>query len=190
MGDLTSELRRMADDGARQARPLAAGDIIRHGDRRRQRAVMWRSLGGLSVAGVAAAVALAVAAPAGHRAAPGPSFQLAAWTVVKGADGTVSVTIRELRDPAGLQRRLRADGVPASVTFSGGLPRSCRPYPESRALINRVYTARQQGRFPVMVIHPTALPGGAGVRIGAPVQRPIHNVAIGLVYTSPRCTGS
>lgn len=191
MPDLTSELQRMADDGARRARPLAADDVIRHGDRRRQRTVMWRSVGGLSMAGIIAAVALAVAAPAGHHAPPQPGgIQLAAWTVVKRADGTVSVTVRELRDPAGLQRRLRADGVPAAVNFSGGLPRSCRLYPESPALINRVFTLGQAGRFPVMVIHPAALPSGAGARIGAPVQRPIHNVAIGLVYASPRCTGS
>jgi DNA-directed RNA polymerase specialized sigma24 family protein len=45
------------------------------------------------------------------------------------ADGLVDVTIRELRDPAGLQSKLRADGVPASVTFSGQPNPSCRPYP-------------------------------------------------------------
>jgi hypothetical protein len=188
--DLTSELQRMADDGARQARALAADDVIQHGDRRWRRTVMWRSVGGLSMAGVVAAVALAVAAPAGHRASPQPGIQLTAWTVVKRADGTVSVAIRELRDPAGLQRRLRADGVPASVTFSGGLPRSCRLYPTSPALIKTVFTERHAGRFPVMVIHPSALPAGAGVEIGAPVQRPIVNVSIGLVRASPRCTGS
>ena len=34
-------------------------------------------------------------------------------------DGTIYVTINELKDPAGLQSTLRADGVPASVTFFG-----------------------------------------------------------------------
>ena len=33
MSDLTSELQQMADDAARQARPLAAADVIRRGDR-------------------------------------------------------------------------------------------------------------------------------------------------------------
>jgi hypothetical protein len=37
--------------------------------------------------------------------------------VAKQADSNVYVTVRELSDPAGLQSRLRADGVPASVTF-------------------------------------------------------------------------
>src|SRR5215472_1580600 len=36
-------------------------------------------------------------------------------------------TIRGLRDPAGLQTRLRADGVPINVSFSGPNP-ACDPY--------------------------------------------------------------
>jgi hypothetical protein len=141
---------------------------------------------------VAACVAIAVIAllPDGHRASPPPGAQLAAWTVVKHGDGTVTVTIRQLRDPAGLQRRLRADGVPASVTFSGQLPRSCHRYAGLNvSLVNRVFSLRQQGRFPVMVIHPAALPHGAGVAINPPAQWPIVRVAIGLVQASPRCTG-
>jgi hypothetical protein len=90
-----------------------------------------------------AAVGVTALTPAQHQASRPPGAQLAAWTVVKRADGTVSVTIRQLRDPAGLQRRLRADGVPATVTFSGGTtPRSCRRYPMNVALINRVFTGR------------------------------------------------
>ncbi len=33
--------------------------------------------------------------------------------------GNPRITFREATDPAGLQRTLRADGVPASVTFTG-----------------------------------------------------------------------
>lgn len=136
---------------------------------------------------VAAGTAAAVTAllPSGHQA----GLQLAAWTVSRQADGTVTVTIRQLHDPAGLQRTLRADGVPASVTFSGQPPRACRRYPANPALINKVYQAKQAGGFPVMVIHPAALPAGAGVQINPPRQRPIAAVAIGLVYASPQCTG-
>ena len=56
--------------------------------------------------GAAAAVAFAVSAalPASHPAS-GPGAQLAAWTVTRQADGSIRVTIRELRDPAGLQHR-------------------------------------------------------------------------------------
>jgi hypothetical protein len=137
-----------------------------------------------------AAVAVAALAPARHHASRPPDAQLAAWTVVKQADGTVSVTIRQLRDPAGLRRRLRADGIPATVTFFGGTtPRSCRRYPVNAALINRVFSGRTAGGFPVMIIHVTALPHGAGVQINPPAQQPVRNVAIGLVYATPACTG-
>ena len=53
----------------------------------------------------------------GHSATVQPGIHLTAWTVVKHADGTVYVRINQLRDPGGLQRKLRADGVPASVVF-------------------------------------------------------------------------
>jgi hypothetical protein len=45
-------------------------------------------------------------------------IRLDAWTVTKGSDGTVNVTIRQLLDAAGVQRALRADGVPARVESS------------------------------------------------------------------------
>ena len=48
---------------------------------------------------VAAATVFAVTALLpGHSASPQPGIHLTAWTVVKHADGTVYVTIRELRD--------------------------------------------------------------------------------------------
>jgi hypothetical protein len=144
----------------------------------------------LAVAAGAAAGVTALT-PAQHQASRPPGAQLAAWTVVKRADGTVSVTLRQLRDPGGLQRRLRADGVPATVTFFGGTtPRSCRRYPMNDALINRVFSGRTAGGFPVMTIHVSALPPDAGVQINPPAQQPVRNVAIGLVYASPSCTGS
>jgi hypothetical protein len=142
-----------------------------------------------AVAG-AAAVALAVAAvlPAGHQANRQPPMQLAAWTVVKHGDGTVVVTVRQLRDPAGLQRTLRADGVPATVTFFGHEPRACQRYPLDQALMHRVFGANG----PPLVIRPSALPDGTGVQLsplhhtpGAPIA-----LAAGLVHASPQCTGS
>jgi hypothetical protein len=137
----------------------------------------------------AAAAALAVAAllPAGHQSNRQPPLQLAAWTVVKHADGTIVVTVRQLRDPAGLERTLRADGVPASVTFFGHEPRACHRYPADPALMAKVFG----GNGPPLVIHPSALPHGAGVQLnpghyppGAPIA-----LAAGLVHASPRCTG-
>ena len=167
------------------------------------------------IPGLAAALAAAAAAvfavivllpgpPGSHR----PTAQLAAWTVVKQANGDIRVTIRNLRDPAGLQSKLRADGVPASVTFAGQLNPACRPYPHG---------GRIQGLFPevvrpahpypadpyfprggiILVIHPAALPRHVGVQLEAMfAPDPRHGagrlIEVGglLVHASQQCTGS
>jgi hypothetical protein len=177
---------RQSFTGVHSATPLE--EIVTRSRRRRAR----RRIPGLAVAfAVAAGVAIAVTTllPASHPGSP-PGVQLAAWTVVKQADGTVSVTIRELSDPAGLQRTLRADGIPATVTFFGQMPPACQRYPVGIAQINKIFTGRQVGGFPVMVIHPAALPPGTGVAINPPASQPIVRVAFGLVHASPPCTGS
>ena len=142
---------------------------------------------------------MTVALPASHPAIA-PSAQLAAWTVARQADGSIKVTIRELRDPAGLQQRLRADGVPASVTFSGQQNPACQGYPgggsqsQRRQLLSSV--AGPAGGSDVMVIHPAALPSGAGLQINAlfrhdPGQHgSLEGFSVGLVQASPQCTGS
>jgi len=145
---------------------------------------------------VVAGVAVAALLPASHQ----PSAQLAAWTVIRQADGTVSVTIRELRDAAGLQRKLRADGVPASVTFTGQGNPACQGYQGSgtqsqrRQLLGSVATVRE-GSPNVMTIYPAALPPGAGLAIAAAMQnysgpRDSIELTVSLVQASPRCTGS
>jgi hypothetical protein len=154
--------------------------------------------------------------PGGHHASPRPPLRLAAWTVIKQAGGTVRVTIRELLDPAGLQHELRADGVPASVTPLGRENPSCRPYLASPALMHRVFShtfeyippPRQGppatmppllGLVLVLLIHPPALPAGAGVQIAATFPVPSSAAAggavqehgttrISLVHASPGCT--
>jgi hypothetical protein len=166
-----------------------------------------------------AAIALA---PSGHPASqpghPGTA-QLAAWTVAKQANGDIKVTIRQLSDPSGLQSTLRADGVPASVTSLGQQDLSCRLYPMTQALFKSIYQAQNAAGSgnTVLVIHPSALPSGAGVQIGAAtgqqvgdpglhqadgnqtIHQPVHQTAarahnvalrVGLVYASQQCTGS
>lgn len=68
---------------------------------------------GAAVTAAATAIAVTAVASPGHQ----PAARLAAWTVVRQADGDITVTISQLHDPAGLQSTLNADGVPASVTF-------------------------------------------------------------------------
>ncbi|GIF78577.1 hypothetical protein [Asanoa siamensis] len=80
--------------------------------RQRQRRGRRARIGAIAGAGVLA-VAAAVAAPVliGQRGSS------AAWAVETGANGSVEVTIHQLRDPAGLERRLAEAGIPAYVGF-------------------------------------------------------------------------
>lgn len=164
----------------------------------------------LAVAG-SAALATTLLLPGSHQAGQ-PGVQLAAWTVTKQADGTIGVTIRELRDPSGLQRTLRADGIPASITLIGQENPSCRLYPGSLALRKRVLSitpqvvpSQHQGppasTSPpqpnlVLVFHinPSALPRGAGIQLATAFTPLSFGVAHGtvradLVYASAQCTG-
>jgi hypothetical protein len=65
----------------------------------------------LAGAGVAAATAVAAVVATGGDVTP-------AYAVQPGADGSVTVRIHSLRDAAGLQRELRAAGVPAVVDYA------------------------------------------------------------------------
>jgi len=148
----------------------------------------------------AAAVTAAVTAlPASHPAGTHDA-KLAAWTVVRQPGDGIVVTVSELRDPAGLQSTLRADGVPASVTFTGQGNPACQGYPgtgtqsQRRLLLGSVATVRQ-GSPNVMTIYPAALPSGAGLAIAAAMQnysgpRDSIELTVSLVQASPRCTGS
>jgi len=111
--------------------------IMARGRARRHRQRLIPGMAGTLAVAAGAALAVTMLAPAGHRAAPQaapqaghqPAARLTAWTVTKLRSGDISVTIRELKDPAGLQSALRSDGVPASVTFAGQLNPACRSYP-------------------------------------------------------------
>jgi hypothetical protein len=170
--------------------------IIRRGRAVRARRRLPGVAGALGAA-AAAAFAVSMVLPASHSASE-PGAQLAAWTVARQADGSIQVTIRELRDPAGLQRTLRADGVPASVTFTGQQNLVCQGYPGSgsqsqrRQLLGSVVTG-PAGRD-ALVIHPPALPSGGGLQIYVSSQNRgpdgSFQVAVRLVQASPGCTGS
>ena len=203
--------------------PLDA--IVRNGRARRRRHRLTGLTGAVAVT-AGTALAVTVLAPSGHtasqsgRPASHPrTAQLAAWTVARQANGDIKVTIRQLSDPSGLQSTLRADGVPASVTSLGQQDLSCRLYPMTQALFKSIYQAQNAAGSgnTILVIHPSALPSGAGVQIGAAtgqqvgdhglqqadgnqtIHQPVHqttagaqNVAlrVGLVYASQQCTGS
>jgi hypothetical protein len=178
-------------------------EIIRRGRAVRAR----RRVPGLAaVLAVTAGAAVAVTALASGNPAPGqPRAQLAAWTVTRQADGEVSVSIRELRDPAGLQATLRADGVPAVVyTGLSGPPPGCQPEPASSYLLKEIVRMHPDRKDALFTIDPPAIPRGAAlgitvfpVRVGGLGTHPANTrtgsavgSGISLVYASPHCTGS
>jgi hypothetical protein len=196
---------RQSVGGVRMSIP--AEDIIS-----RSRAIRARRRIPVAAAALTAAAGMALAvsslAAPGHRAA----IQLTAWTVVSKPGRFVSITIHELRDPAGLQRKLRADGLPASVTYNGRPNHSCRPYPLGIRQLEQVFPLPQPapgkwtpvidlgqvgtpGKKPrpgyVLVIVTAALPPGTGVQIAATVRHQLVRFAEPkVVYARPSCTGS
>jgi hypothetical protein len=166
---------------------------------RRGRAVRARrrvpALAAGALASAAAATLAVTTLTAGPAAAP--HAQLAAWTVSKHADGDVYVTVRELRDPAGLQRTLRADGVPATVGESSPAL-SCQVNHVSKSELRAVGQFHPHGRTDVLVIHPPAIPRGTGLFIfdlaGSRVPHTNRQLpgpmSVGLVKDTPACTGS
>ncbi len=145
----------------------------------------------------AAAVAVGVALPASHPTSGAP-VHLAAWTVTRQANGSIKVTIRELRDPAGLQRTLRADGVPASVTFARRPNPACHGYGgggDRRQREHRLKKVISPGHGPnILIIHPHGLPPGGGLQITSnirhtPEGRRLNGFSLRLLKASPACTG-
>lgn len=170
---------------------IPADAIARQGRARRRRHTLT-SLTGATAAAAGTALAITALAVPGHLAGqsgsparhPGTA-RLAAWTVARQANGDITVTVRQLSDPSGLQRTLRADGVPASVTSVASPGPSCRPYPMTQALFTSVYHAQKATGTgtTVLTINPSALPSGAGVQLGAASgpraeNRGLHRAAV------------
>ena len=186
--------------GEQMAAP--AGDIITRVRRRRLRY-------GLTAAatGIAAVTALTLLPGSGsHGGGNGTTpVRLAAWTVSVRPGGRIRVTIRDLRNPAGLQRQLRADGVPATVRFTSQTPRPCLYYPEPARrpfrLLDRIFPQNGQvGGQTVFTINPAALPAPIGLWINVsppsaqPGRRSRRSIEFSaswtLVYASGHCPSS
>ena len=158
--------------------------------------------GAVTIAAAAVAVAVALTQQPGAR--PVPGAQLAAWTVTEKPAGIVEVMIHELKDPAGLQRKLRADGVPAFVRFNNQNPPDCLYYPGSPAqfqkLSNRIFPNPSNAQVAdnvALVIDTAAIPKGVGLWIeftppqttnaGNGLSSVGFSVGDTLVYASGRC---
>ena len=134
----------------------------------------------LGTAAAAAAACAAIVAPALVPAGSPGAFVTAAWAVQPNPDGTVTVSIKEFRDPAALQRDLRADGIPAIVRTDGipaienappppihGGLRFCAisvadlPETIGHAAVHPVKARRSF----IFIIHPAAIPAGSTLLI-------------------------
>jgi hypothetical protein len=155
--------------------------ILAGGSRRRRR----RRARGLATAAVLAAGlglgvfaltsgAIVPGAPAEHAGAQGASSgehtggaTLAAWTVVMRPDGAVAVTIRDLRNIAGLQRRLNAAHVRAVVYARVERLPGCLNWQGSGHLDAMVTTTGAALRLNdvYFVIHPAVIPRGSTLQI-------------------------
>jgi hypothetical protein len=173
--------------GEQMARP--AGAIISRVRRR-------RLLQGLAAAMIVAVAALALLPGSGDHGTI--REKLAAWTVITKPGGQIRVTIRELRDPAGLQRRLRADGVPATIRFTSQAPRLCRyyrlPARQTFRLLSKIFprNASASGQT-AFTINPPAIPTRIGlwITVSPPARHGPDSADFSanwlLVHTSGRC---
>jgi hypothetical protein len=179
--------------GVHSATP--ADQIIKRGRTLRARRRIPVVTGALAVAAGAAVALTALLTPS--QAAHQPAARLAAWTVVRQANGDIEVTINQLQDPAGLQATLNADGVPATVTFSGQFNPACiRPgTPLSTQEFNSIITGQlQRGSTTgdAFTIDPSAIPSGLGLQIASSTKapgEPGYAIGFALVQASPQCTG-
>jgi hypothetical protein len=170
--------------------------------------------GGVAVTGIGPAATVPAAAgsaipkPIGHAVAvagsDGNGTTLDAWTVTAGPEGVVDVTVRQLADAAGLQRALRAAGVPARVAFQAGplsdtppLPAGCssvtmpdRANAELQAKILSV-PATGPAKGIALAIQTQAIPKDIGVYLAIQSGSGNHNWGWGmdLVQAAPACTG-
>ena len=181
--------------------------VVRRGRRLRAQ----RRLPGLAAAAViVAALVLAVAAvvPGGGRAtapARGTGTERpAVWTVVSQPNGSVRVALRgpSVRDVAGLQDKLRADGIPARVARFKYLhpPRnvpgcyvfgdwSAEPGGISYRLWHKIFYGPHTGRQSnhAFWVYRSAIPRGLGVLVDI-----YYDGSFGLyvVKASSQCTGT
>jgi hypothetical protein len=182
VSELTSELQRMADDAARQARPPAAAEIIRQGDHHRRRSLTRQSLGGLSAAGVVGAgVALSLGLTGSAPTHGTSTIRTAAFTLVSNANGTATLTINSnvLLEPRTFQSDLAKDGIPAMVTVGSfcssdpapagfyqvvsflKAPRIELPPPSPREIAKSKHLPNR-----TMTINPAAMPAGTELSFG------------------------
>ena len=138
-----------------------------------------------------------------QRPSPTSSTTLTAWTVTENRDGTLSVTIREMEDPSGLQATLRADGARVVVTASLAWPASCSEWRGGNYMMgDQVVQTENRTGLPSangteFRIRPSDIPAGALLWIGLSqtgkpkgVVGPPGPMSFGYLTANEACTRS
>jgi hypothetical protein len=209
-GSLTRELLDSLSELAVPGRPPLAA-ITRRGRVHRRRRLA--GFAGLGVTGAAAGIALALGLAGVLGAAPGRgtgTIQTAAFTLTRHANGTATLNLRQVFDPAALQRALAQDKIPAlvktgtycssspavpglfGVLFAGLHAGSRHRVPPGRGVPGLMIS----GTFPVkpsqmapadadvvtMVINPAAMPSGTELFVG--YFNNDQTLSVDLIFTS------
>jgi hypothetical protein len=171
---------------------IPAEQIVHRSRAIRARRRMPALAGGLTAAAAVTAAALVLtsgpaAAPGQHAVGHARTVVTAAWTVRKAADGTVTVSLRQYANPAGLQQTLRADGVTAIVRQ---IPLAPRTTILGRAVARPACMYAATDRAPLAVqhaavtwmgptvpalfiIHPGAMPPGSALFLAFLANAPL-----------------
>jgi len=164
-------------------------EIVKRGRGMRARRRLPVAAGTLAVT-AGAALGIAALPPSAQPARVDPAT-LAAWSVVSMGHGNFRVTIRELRDPAGLQAKLRADGIPAKVGFSHPNDPACRQA-GNNVWVKFVNKHHLRANPTEWVIHRSELRNERGVFMYIyphGTRSEWLTFSFMLVHRSPACTG-
>ena len=161
---------------------------------------------GMSVAGVAAAAALAFALTGADRPARLPStirtlspgtIRTASFTIFKNPDGKATLVFNpeELLDPATLQSDLAKYGIPAKVTSGSFCSSDPAPAGFSQVMSlppRQAVVPPQSGVHPTVTIDPAAMPAGTELSFGYfQLTRGQQQTSLALIDTnSYSCTST
>jgi hypothetical protein len=163
-----ADLLTMVRDGFAPVRMTASAEAIAD----RGRSLRRRRHGGRLAAGGALALALGAGLSVSALTADGPGaaqqVTLAAWTVSQHSDGSMAVTIRELRDLPALQVRLAADGARVTISDAAlSLPHGCVAVRSASQLPDGMlsFGAGHPAGGYVLFVRPSLIPAGQVLRI-------------------------
>jgi hypothetical protein len=177
--------------GVRMRRPIDEITARGRGLRTRRRSIAGATAVGVLGASLAFALPLSgsSAQPVAARSqaqSQAVNVDLAAWSVHTNADSTVTITIRELRDPDMLRQVLAKAGVPAIVTVG-----TCVRNGDGMPQIGIVLSHMRKPDGTIFTIKPSAMPPGAVLSIDYVTLGEGHAsaIVIALLAHAQTCTG-